>query len=498
MKLRLLVAACFAAVLAMPVAASAHPFDTQRSAFSPELPEAFGQGIAPAPSTFAGPPPASYEIDDMRFLGFSERPAAGFSEFNSDIAFQGRVAWQGSFQGFRSIDISNPRNPREIFNFEDCASPAGQGDVVVYGNILTRSWDFPASATATCDGRPVPQGWEGLHVFDISDPRNPERIADVRTRCGSHTATGVPDPRNRRLLIYNTPSYAPFNCVADPPAAGIEIVEIPLRDPAAARSLHFEEAGHPTIWCHDTGVILGRILRASCAGGDGFAVWSMDRRDGGSLGDPVLLYNRSLRATGHPDVKVGHSAAFSNDGETLIFGHEPDGGTRARCQPTGTVYEDPTPDYQVQSDEMKTFIFVDAETGATRAEWVLPRDQTRTENCTLHNYNIVPTSRRDVLVHGSYQSGIGVLDFSDLDDIREVGYADPAPLDETRLVIGGDWSSHLYNGVIYQSDITRGLLTWEYRGRELGGARRLDRLNPQTQTFTVDDSDDDDSDSDSD
>ena len=32
-----------------------------------------------------------------------------------------------------------------------------------------------------------------------------------------------------------------------------------------------------TIACHDTGVILGDVLRAACSGGQGFAVWSLDR-----------------------------------------------------------------------------------------------------------------------------------------------------------------------------------------------------------------------------
>ena len=50
------------------------------------------------------------------------------------------------------------------------------------------------------------------------------------------------------------------------------------------------------------------------------------------------------------------------------------------------------------------------------------------ENCTLHNYAVVPSKKRDILVHGSYQSGIGVLDFTDLEDIREIGFADPKPL----------------------------------------------------------------------
>jgi hypothetical protein len=212
-----------------------------------------------------------------------------------------------------------------------------------------------------------------------------------------------------------------------------------------------------------------------------------------------------MRVTGVPDFKVGHSAAWSNDGETLIIGHEPDGGVRARCQPTGTVFEDSTANYQVQTDDMKSLFFLDADTGATQAKWLLPRDQTKYENCTVHNYNVVPTRKRDVLVQGSYQSGLGVIDFTDLDRIREVAYADPGPLSETVTgppspgrvaVLGGDWSTHWYNGIVYQSDISRGFLSWYHTADTFRGATNLSRLNPQTQEYTTsrgrgDDDDDD-------
>jgi hypothetical protein len=191
------------------------------------------------------------------------------------------------------------------------------------------------------------------------------------------------------------------------------------------------------------------------------------------------------------NINTGHSAAFSNDGETLIFGHEPDGGTQPRCQATGTPLSAnnnpnlPNPVYPVQTDDMKSFFFFDTETGALEGQWTLPRPQSAVENCTLHNYNVVPTANRDILVHGSYQSGIGVLDFTDLNDIREIGYADPEPLNPNALAVGGDWSSHYYNGHIYESDITRGLLTWKFTGDALEGAEKLPRLNPQTQEFTT-------------
>jgi hypothetical protein len=44
--------------------------------------------------------------------------------------------------------------------------------------------------------------------------------------------------------------------------------------------------------------------------------------------------------------------------------------------------------------------------------------------------------KRDLLVHGPYQSGIGVLDFSNPANAEEIAYADPAPLSETQLISG--------------------------------------------------------------
>ncbi len=127
--------------------------------------------------------------------------------------------------------------------------------------------------------------------------------------------------------------------------------------------------------------------------------------------------------------------------------------------------------------------FFDADTGGEVGRWVLPRPQTNTENCTIHNYNIVPTAKRDVVVSGNYQSGISVVDFTDPTNAVEVAYADPAPLVPTAT--GGDWSSYWYNGMIYESDITRGFTTWNLSDKTVAGAMKLGHLNPQTQEFTI-------------
>jgi hypothetical protein len=79
---------------------------------------------------------------NMKPIGFSAReiPLAnaepGAGSFNSDLAFWGNLAVQGSYAGFRLIDVSSPANPREIINWEECDSRlnsrGNQGDVIIW------------------------------------------------------------------------------------------------------------------------------------------------------------------------------------------------------------------------------------------------------------------------------------------------------------------------------------------------------------------------------
>ena len=508
MKFRLALLASAVLVLAVPVGATAHP----------AVVNSIEQTLGNSTMALTQPPNdggANFATSrNMRLLGFSERRVApnDFNNFNTDLAFWGDRAYQGTFNGFRIIDVDNPRRPKELVNYEDCGdtpppgASGGQGDVVVWGNILVRSWDSNnRTAGLTCDGEAVPagapvppgtptpppnfgDGWEGVHVFDVSDPGNPDLVASVELRCGSHTATGVPDLHNRRLLVYSTPSQSDVQ----PLCHGIDVVEVPLSRPDESELLRSEFAGRNQadafqFRCHDTAVILGRANKAACAGGVGYAVWSLGGKDGGSRDNPRFLYNDRVEeiAAGPPnaDNPTGHSAAFSWDGETIIFGHEPGGGLQSRCKATGEPITTNGTPVGVQNDNMKSFFFYETNSGRPLGKWTHTRPQTEAENCTLHNYNIVPTKSDDILVHGSYQSGIGVLDFSNPASAREIAYADPAPLVPTQD--GGDWSSYFYNGTIYQADITRGLFTWRLKDNDTKRAMKLRHLNPQTQEFTI-------------
>jgi hypothetical protein len=392
----------------------------------------------------------------MEPLGWEPRPNPTSSVINSDLAFWGNRAYQGTYDGFQIIDITNPEDPQQVLDYSQCAgtSSSNQGDLLVWGNILARSWNSNAGSGLMCDGQPVPSGFEGIHIFDISDESNPELLTFIDLPCGSHTATGFPDLANDRFLIYNDPSSG--TCPQ------IDIIEVPISNPAAAAFIRSEPSGRA---CHDTGVILGDAMLAACAGGNGFTVWSIGGARGGSFEDPLQLHSQTVSG-----VTIGHSHTFSWEGDVLIFGHEPGGGVAPNCQASS-------------SQVNKTLFFYETETFTEIGRWVLPRPQTAQENCTIHNFNVVPSSQRDILVSGNYQSGIAVVDFTDPTNPVEIAYADPAPL--VPEFDGGDWSSYWYNGIIYESDITRGLLTWRLNDPAVAGAQTLDHLNPQTQEFTI-------------
>jgi hypothetical protein len=501
--------------------------------------------VSSLPAT-ASPPEVSEAVEtfdytkNMKPLGYSPRmipdpPEPGNNVFNSDLAFWGNHAIQGTYAGFRIIDVSSPAKPREIINWEECysaTSTAGnQGDIVIWGDLIFRAWNSPTPIPQDADGNNIPPGdparyttpgaycgdWpmyrlpadetpagfgergqEGVHVIDISDPTNPEVLGYVNTLCGSHTLTGVPDVENNRMLIYSSPSAGTFLAGPDvghpevpTSCRGIDILEFPLDAPETASYLRFLPAGHPDDSpadhhpCHDNAVILGDANLMACAGGTGAHVYSIGAPGGGSKDNPEYLYSV---VTGSPG--ISHSAAFTWDGEVLLVSHEPGGGGRPACPPTGTPLSPPISGATVQTDEMKSMFFYEARTGEPLGMWTHERDQTELENCTVHNYNVVPTDKAYVVVSGNYQAGISAVDFSDPANPYEFAYADPAPLvnpvNPNAILLGGSWSAYWYNGRIYDSDIRRGLMIWNLADPRVAGAKKLDHLNPQTTMFTFD------------
>lgn len=405
---------------------------------------------------------------------------------STDLAFWGRLAFQGSFDGFRVIDISDPDNPLEL-SHPRCDGP--QGDVVVWENLVLRSWDAPALPDRLCGDAPVPAGFEGVHIFDVSNPRQPRLVGAVPLECGSHTLT-LAGVSGGNLIVYSNFAGS-LRCADgtrtndDPLGDFMDILVVPLDAPAHATLLRREPLDGPQTdvrpGCHDAGVILGSVNKAACAGADTINVWDIGENDtpGGSLEDPEPLFVITEPGIGQSGTNGRwHSAAFTWDGAVLVAGWEPGGGGEAECEAA-----DPDLD--------KSLLFYDAHTGAKLGQWVLPRPQGDDETCVVHNFNLLPLhSGRYVAVSGNYQGGTWVTDFTDPANPVTLAWSDPpslgpGPLCGGKCRFGGSWSSYGYNGFIYESDITRGLNIFRFSGSATSGFVPLRHLNPQTQGFSL-------------
>ena len=112
--------------------------------------------------------------------------------FHSDLAFSGKYAIQGNYNGFEIWDISNPTKP-VLANTYTC--PASQNDVSVYRNLLFMSSEATNSRQdCKFGGIPDPVSEDrvrGIRIFDISDVARPKLVTNVQTCRGSHTHTVV-------------------------------------------------------------------------------------------------------------------------------------------------------------------------------------------------------------------------------------------------------------------------------------------------------------------
>ena len=178
------------------------------------------------------------------------RPAPGFERStNSDLAFTGKYAIQGNYNGWQIWDISNPARPALATAF---VCPASQSDVSVHGNLLFISGEG-LSGRLDCGTQGVrdtvsTERLRGLRIFDISDIRNPKNVGNVQTCRGSHTHTVLADPRDREnVYVYisgssqlRSPNELP-GCVGGAPGENpnsalfrIEVIKVPLAHPERA------------------------------------------------------------------------------------------------------------------------------------------------------------------------------------------------------------------------------------------------------------------------
>jgi hypothetical protein len=398
---------------------------------------------------------------------------------NSDLAFWGRTAFAGNYAGFRTIDISDPENPRLL---ADIACPGSQHDVSVYQGWLFLSVDAPRTKPE-CDGVPAASGtpgFEGIRIFDVRDPANPVYAGAVATDCGSHTHTLIPD--GDRVLLYvssyptgnfGTSAYgnscARLNLDGTQGHSKISVVEVPLDNPGAASVVtepgitlrDFRNiAGYRG--CHDISVFV-EIKRAAAACLSEGQIWD--------ISDP--LNPRTIARVHNSNVDIWHSASFTHDGKVALFGDEAGGGGSARCRAT-----DPSTLGAIWFYDLASLDNLDDSTQEPRlGHFKVPRPQGDVANCTMHNFNVLPVPGRYVAVSASYSGGTSVIDFTDPASAQEIGHFD---------VHGSNtWSSYWYNGLIFTNDSGRGVDIVLLSDPARAAAQRVDHLNPQTQISLI-------------
>ena len=180
----------------------------------------------------------------------STQPTEKFAGItNSDLAFTGPYAIQGSYNGYQVWDISNPSAPTLKTAY---LCPASQSDVSVFRNLLFVSGEGN-SGRLDCGTEGVKDTvshdrLRGLRIFDITDIANPKYVGNVQTCRGSHTHTVLYDPKDPdNVYVYISGSAGVRSptelsgCVRltpdkDPNSSlfRIEVIKVPLAHPEQA------------------------------------------------------------------------------------------------------------------------------------------------------------------------------------------------------------------------------------------------------------------------
>lgn len=398
-------------------------------------------------------------------------PMLSFS--NTDMAFAGNTLAAGSYHGFNLYDIATPEQP-ELISSVVC--PGGQGDVSIVGDLLIMSVQETRSRL-DCGLQGISEDvsderFRGIRIFDISDLKAPKQVGAVQTCRGSHTHSVVSGPgEDGKIIVYNSGTSSirereeMASCFDESPGDPrtalfrIDVIEIPVADPSAAKIVSSpavfadkDSGALAGLWrggdhgddtqdtratdeCHDITVFPALNIAAGACSGNGILF---------DISDP--MNPTRIDVVADSGFAYWHSATFNNDGTKVLFTDEWGGGTRPRCRAFDPLDWGADAIYDIVDGKLKF-----------QSYFKIPAPQLEQENCVAHNGSIVPVPGRDIFVQAWYQGGISIIDFTDSAEPFEIAYFDRGPIDEKELVTGGFWSTYWYKGMIYGTEIVRGL-----------------------------------------
>jgi hypothetical protein len=475
---------------------------------------------------------------------------------NSDLAFWGDHAFVGYYTGsagfppgtgprggVRIFDISDPAGPQLVRDF---ACDGAQNDPILWDRNGNGVADLMLLAVDTTMAAPqcgaarvaggTPTGWEGVRVFTMSDdPANPftsiQQVKSVYTDCGAHTITLWPEEPGR-LLVYvsSYPLGAGPTCgdteylntanpydedpgsPANPLHGVIQIVEVPLANPAAAHELDVQPAisypGDPdgrqewcekglcspafepaAVACHDIVVhVEHRLAGAACA--EQGQVWEIGANGIPDTENPISIGDDEVSSGGTGQfpgaVDFFHSVMFNNAGTVVNWVDESFG---SGC-PTMTTYNARPWNPAGGTHKTGRMFFSDLDGNFLSEFHVgdLRPSSAPGEYCSAHMGMAVMGIQRDLLVNAWYTGGADVIDFTQPTRLKEIAYYDP-------VANSGTWSAYPYTGPmfktgpgipVYATDgvtnnaLAQGMVVYRTIVEKPGVPMRVDHLNPQT------------------
>ena len=507
---RLLIATMAALVLAAPaLPATADPGEDHGHSHSgpPELPPFTGSATS-----------------NMDLVANADKDGV----VNSDLAFWEDLAFAGNYNGFRILDISDPAQP-ELLSDYFCHGPQNDVSVYRFGNrlILFQSIDRPQSQES-CDGTqagssvdtpiiqpPSPDagraqfGFEGIRMYDVTNPRNPVFLDGIPTACGSHTHTLVPDHKRRAVQLYIA-SY-PLGSNVTPasftgtgprcasPHQKISIVTVPFRNPMSwqvkEKALSADTDTYPGAVagdplqppfkaCHDVQVLEKKhVAVASCAGDT--QLWDVSDPANPTTGDNEP-HTHIREPGGGDEFEFMHSAVITWDGKFFATMDETGGGGTPECD--GSAEEKGG-----QSESGFYYFYKLVKPGDPAppllSRFMIPRPQ-GTQICVSHNANVLPVGDRYLMSMATYMGGNTVVDFTDPTNPVEVAYSDI----EDASGAADSWSTYWYNDFVYANGGLNRRGATQNRGLDIftvtdaNGNRLTTRdwhhSNPQTQEIS--------------
>ena len=394
-------------------------------------------------------------------------PLLSFAQ--TDMAFAGDHLFVGNYHGFNVYNLGTDGVPTIV---SSVVCPGGQGDVSVVGDLLIMSVE-QGRGRVDCGRQGVDEDvsaerFRGIRIFDISDLAAIRQVGAVQTCRGSHTHSVV-DANDERLVVYVSGTAGVRDgaelegCVdggATPDSSlfSIDVVEIPLANPAASRIVDSprifadEEGNVAGLWaggdhgagtqetyttnqCHDITLFPEANLAAGACSGNGITL---------DISDP---YNpKRIDAVTDTGFAYWHSATFNNDATKVVFTDEWGGGGRPRCRASDPDNWGANAIYDVVDGKLQF-----------RSYYKLPAAQSDQENCVAHNGSIVPVPGRDLFAQAWYQGGLSIMDFTNSEQPTEIAFFDRGPVYDEQMSFGGYWSVYYYDGRLYGTEITRGL-----------------------------------------